>query len=199
MNPEEQAQLTRAFEFALSAHAGQTRKGSDVPYVSHLLRVAGMVLENGGGTRLAIAALLHDAVEDCDDVDSAMVEARFGPDVARVVAACTDTAPGDTHSRKSPWIERKRRYLTQISDANSDVHLVVACDKLDNLQSLLTDLASEGVATLERFSASPRQTRWYYESVRELISNDVPLVLRDALDQALASLREFISEASPER
>jgi (p)ppGpp synthase/HD superfamily hydrolase len=199
MEPGEQARLTRALEFALAAHAGQTRKGRDVPYVGHLFRVAGMILEHGGGVDLAIAGLLHDAVEDCDGVETEQIAAGFGADVARVVAACTDTAPGDVAKKKSPWIERKRRYIAQVSAADVDVHLVVACDKLDNLQSLITDLSHEGPETLERFSASPRQTRWYYESVRSLISDEVPREILSAIDAALATLREYIDEASPER
>ncbi len=199
MQKSDQTQLTSAIEFALAAHAGQTRKGSDVPYVSHLLRVAGMTLEYGGRIELAVAGLLHDTVEDCDEVDHAEIEERFGAEVARVVAACTDTVPGDSARKKSPWIERKRRYLAQVAAGDADVHLVVGCDKLDNLQSLVADLNEEGPVTLERFSASPHQTRWYYESVRDLIAHELPVVLLKAIDKALAELREHIDRASPER
>ena len=148
---------------------------------------------------LAAARLPHDAVVDSHYMDHGQIEAHFGAAVARVVEACTDTAAHDTIGKKSPWIERKQRYLVQVAEADDGVHLVVACDKLDNLQSLVADLAREGPGTLDRFSGSPRQTRWYYESVRELISNRIPAPLRDALDDSLATLREFVEEASPER
>lgn len=199
MKHEDQQILARALSFALKAHQDQTRKGRDTPYVAHPLQVAGLVLEHGGTPALAAAGLLHDVVEDCDDIDEEVIRGEFGPEVARVVAACTDTLPGDASQEKSPWLERKRRYLAQVGAADRDVHLVVACDKLHNLGALVGDLRVEGAATLERFSASPRQTRWYYEEVRRLLDATVPGPLLGHLDDLLAQLRGFIDEASPER
>lgn len=195
MEPTAQAQLAQAFAFALDAHGTQTRKGRDIPYASHLLQVAGLVLEHGGDAELAAAALLHDTLEDCERVDATQLRARFGPRVAAVVEACTDTLPGEPPASKSPWADRKRRYLAQIAAATPDTHLVVACDKLHNLRSLLADLDSEGAGTLERFSARPEQTRAYHEAVREVVAPSIPEPLRCALDEAIATLASWIPES----
>ncbi len=195
MEPAAQAQLTQALAFALDAHGTQTRKGRDIPYASHLLQVAGLVLEHGGDAELAVAALLHDVLEDCETVDAAQLRARFGARVAEIVEACTDTLPGDPPDAKSPWSERKRRYLAQIAAADADTHLVVACDKLHNLRTLLADLESEGADTLERFNAQPAQTRAYHEAVREAVASSIPDPLLRALDESLAALARWVPES----
>ena len=95
MDAQERDRFADAFAFVLAHHAGQTRKGGDVPYVSHLVQVAGLVLEHGGDAVAATAALLHDVVEDCDDVSSEDVHGRFGSEVATIVDHCTDLLEGD--------------------------------------------------------------------------------------------------------
>ena len=194
MRPEEQQRLVSAVAFALGAHADQTRKGKDVPYASHLLAVAALVFEAGGDVGQAVAALLHDSVEDCPDVELSQIEARFGADVAATVDLCSDLLPGDTPDAKAPWAERKARYLARLRDADARTRLVAACDKLHNLRSLVLDLDAEGRATLERFSASPARTRWYYESVGELLGPALPPALRADFAAQLARLAAHVPE-----
>jgi GTP pyrophosphokinase len=198
MDANARARLADALVFALEVHGNQTRKGNEIPYVSHLLQVAGLVLEHGGDEELAVAGMLHDSIEDCEDVTFEVLRERFGPEVARIVESCSDLLEGDTPDRKAPWTLRKRRYLAHLAKADAAVRLVSACDKLDNLRSIIADLGAEGVATLERFRATPAQTRWYYEEVRKTLEPDLPERLRREMDALLAELRRFVGESSPE-
>jgi len=198
LQPDEKARLLDAVACALDAHASQTRKGREAPYVGHPLRVAGLVLEHGGDTDQAVAGLLHDTLEDCPEVDVAMLRSRFGADAARMVVACSDLLPGDSPEKKSPWRERKEYFMAQLVGLDARTRLVVACDKLDNLRALVADLDCEGVATLERFQASPRQTRWYYEQVCALLGETIPAVVGGELRRLLGALETFVSDASPE-
>jgi (p)ppGpp synthase/HD superfamily hydrolase len=195
MKPADRALLADALAFALDAHGDQLRKGTRIPYVSHVIRVCGLVLEHGGDARQAAAGLLHDTIEDCD-VTEAELRARFGGDVARMVRALSDVLEGDTAQRKSPWLRRKRRYVAQLARVPRRARLVAACDKLDNLRSIVEDVAANGIRTLRRFSSSPRQLRWYYEAVIAALSPHVPQRLRAELRLLLAELARFIPEAS---
>jgi len=198
MQPQDRERLAEAFRFALDAHAEQTRKGRDVPYASHLLQVAGLVLEHGGDATLASAALLHDVLEDCAHVDLTALRERFGAEVARIVESCSDLLPGDRPDAKSSWEQRKRGYLARLRAADARTRLVATCDKVHNLRSLVADLRAEGAATLDRFRARPEQTRWYFESVRELLCDGLPVRLVDELDLLLDALRSFVPDAPPE-
>jgi (p)ppGpp synthase/HD superfamily hydrolase len=197
LEPEQAAFVGRALAFALEKHAGQTRKGRDVPYASHPLRVAGLVLEHGGDATQVAVALLHDVIEDCG-VSDAELEARFGGEVAGAVRALSDVLEGDTPQQKAPWRERKTRFVARLAGVDARVRLVAACDKLDNLSALVADLETEGLATLERFSGKPRQIRWYYQEVSRALGGELPPRLRAELDDRLDMLRRFVSEASPE-
>ena len=197
MSPEDAAFVGRALAFALEKHAGQTRKGRDVPYASHPLRVAGLVLEHGGDATQLAVALLHDVIEDCGVGDGELRE-RFGAEVARSVRALSDVLEGDTPEKKAPWRERKTRFVARLPGVDARARLVAACDKLDNLSALVADLETEGVATLERFSGKPRQLRWYYEEVSRALGPELPQRLRAELDDRLDMLRRFVPEASPE-
>jgi (p)ppGpp synthase/HD superfamily hydrolase len=198
MKPLDRARLAEAFRFALDAHAGQTRKGSEVPYASHLLQVAGLVLEHGGDATLAAAGVLHDAIEDCAAIDLATLHAHFGEEVARIVEQCTDLLPGDRPGAKGDWLPRKQGYLLRLRDADPRTRLVAACDKLHNLRCVVADLRAEGIGTLERFRATPAQTRWYFEAAREVLCDDLPARLVDELDRLLEELQNFVPEAPDE-
>lgn len=195
MNRADRARLAEAFRFALDAHGEQTRKGSDIPYVSHLMQVSGLVLEHGGDATQAVAGVLHDALEDCAEVDLASLRTRFGDEVAAIVDACTDLLPGDRPDAKAEWWERKRHYLARLAQADRRTRLVAVCDKLHNLRSMVADLRTDGVATLERFSATPKQTRWYFERVREQLCAGLPVRLVDELDGLIAALSEHVTES----
>lgn len=197
MQPSDRRRLGEALVFALDAHAGQTRKGKPVPYASHLLQVAGLVLEHGGDVEQAMAALLHDTLEDCEGVDEQALRARFGPRVTAMVVACSDLLEGDSPARKSPWTERKTRYLEHLRSADRDTQLVAACDKLHNLANIVTDLRTEGADFLERFNASPPQTLWYFEQVRASLGPDLPAALLLDFDTQLEALRPYTGPASP--
>ena len=130
----------RAFQFAAEKHAGQTRKASTIPYIAHLMGVASLVLEAGGDEDLAIAALLHDVVEDCGGAPMLKeVRRRFGTRVAKVVDGCTDA---DTDP-KPPWRERKEKYIRRLKKEDADTRLVSAADKLNNVRSILSDYRAD--------------------------------------------------------
>jgi (p)ppGpp synthase/HD superfamily hydrolase len=152
----------RALLFATRKHAGQARKGTATPYIAHLLSVAGLVLEAGGDEDLAIAALLHDVVEDCGGAPLLQeVRRRFGKRVAHVVDGCTDT----DLDPKPPWRQRKEDYLKHLQTADADVRLVCAADKLHNARSVLGDYREFGESVWERFQGKRDGTLWYYRSL----------------------------------
>jgi (p)ppGpp synthase/HD superfamily hydrolase len=148
-----------AFDFAAKKHAGQTRKASTIPYIAHLMGVASLVLEAGGNEDLAIAALLHDVVEDCGGAPMLKeVRRRFGKRVAKIVDECTDA---DSYP-KPPWRERKEKYLRRLNKAEADTRLVSAADKLNNVRSILSDYRASGESIWTRFNGGRTETLWYY-------------------------------------
>ncbi len=165
--------IASALAFAVAAHGAQTRKGSQVPYVSHLLQVSGLVLEHGGDLEQATAALLHDVVEDTP-VTLAEVAASFGPGVAAIVADCTDTGPDEVAGSKRPWSERKRDYVAHLREVGPRSALIVGCDKLHNLRTLVADIEALGAAVLERFNAPPAQQRWLFGELLAALRDKVP-------------------------
>ncbi len=194
MTHEERAQFAEALRFALEAHGDQKRKGTEIPYVSHLVQVAGLVLEHGGDVEQAIAGLLHDVIEDCESVDASTLYECFGPEVARIVHSCTDVLEGEPSDKKSDWLRRKQRYIEHLCGADGRVKLVAACDKLDNLRSLVADLHAEGASTLERFRGTPAQTRWYYEEVRRALGTGLPRRLLFELDALNEEFQRLVPE-----
>jgi (p)ppGpp synthase/HD superfamily hydrolase len=163
---ERKHRLGRRFDdalvHALRLHRKQKRKGKDVPYAAHLLGTAGIVLHFEGDEAQAIAALLHDAAEDCGGRPRlAKLRERFGRDVARMVEDCTDTF----EEVKPPWKARKEAYLAALPRKGTRSQLVSAADKLDNARAIVADLRVDGPDTLERFSGK-QETVWYF---RELV------------------------------
>jgi GTP pyrophosphokinase len=187
-----QPDLSRALAFALACHEGQVRKGTSVPYVSHLLQVAGMVLEYGGDMEQATAGMLHDAVEDCDEVTIEIVRTEFGDRVAAIVRDCTDTFEGDTAEHKSPWRERKVQYIEHLASAPADAVLVSACDKVHNLGSIVADVRDIGLSYLDRFSAKPAEQLWYFRTVLATIGERIPTKLRARFEELLAELESLL-------
>jgi (p)ppGpp synthase/HD superfamily hydrolase len=157
-----------ALQYAASLHRTQSRKGTDIPYVSHLMSVAGIIMEAGGDETLTIAGLLHDAVEDQGGLPTlAQIQLKFGDEVARIVEACSDAAPV-SHQEKAPWLQRKNEHLTKLRSEDEAVLLVTTCDKIHNGESILHDLQTYGVDVWSRFNASPHEITWYYTSVLEI-------------------------------
>ena len=152
----------QALIYACVVHSGQDRKGTDVPYISHLLFVAGLALENGANEDEAIAALLHDAVEDAGGKARARdIRCRFGDAVADIVEGCTDA----DEVPKPPWRERKEAYIAHLSEASPSVLLVSCCDKVHNARSIVTDLSEIGEQLWERFNGGREGTLWYYQAL----------------------------------
>lgn len=178
--------LGEALAFVIRAHARadsggdipQVRKGTDIPYVGHLLQVAGLVLDHGGTLDHAVAALLHDSLEDGRDVTQTLLADRFGPGVARIVADCSDTVASPGGGEKPPWRERKQRYIDHLREARADSALVSACDKLQNLTAMIADLRREGIKSMERFNAPPPEQLWFYREVLAAAADRLPASLR---------------------
>jgi (p)ppGpp synthase/HD superfamily hydrolase len=156
--------LQRAFRYAAEKHEGQTRKQTAVPYLSHLMAVASLVLEAGGDEDMAVAALLHDVVEDCGGMPRLReVRKQFGPRVASIVEGCTDSF-GEP---KREWAERKKDYLREVKHADADTRLVSAADKLHNVRTILSDYRQHGEAIWARFSGKKEGTLWYYRALSD--------------------------------
>jgi len=175
----------QAFRFAAEKHATQTRKRTPVPYLSHLMSVAALVLEAGGDEDQAIAALLHDVVEDCGgEPVLAEVRQRFGERVAGIVQGCSDayTIP------KPPWKQRKLDYLESLRRAGDDVRLVSAADKLHNVRTILADYRVEGDSVWNRFSGQRDGTLWYYRAVLDVLRAGRPNRLLDELQRVVTEL-----------
>jgi (p)ppGpp synthase/HD superfamily hydrolase len=182
----------RAFLFAADKHSGQTRKASSVPYIAHLMGVASLVLEFGGDEDMAIAALLHDVVEDCGGVAMLKeVRRRFGPRVAKIVDGCTDS---DTDP-KPPWRERKESYLRHLKKANGETRLVSAADKLNNVRSILSDYREVGELIWARFNGGRQGTLWYYRNLLEEFLRHKPNRLTRELELAVRELEASASLA----
>lgn len=165
MSPSPQLLTERyadALQLAWRLHARQVRKGTTIPYVSHLIAVSGIALEHGANEDEAIAALLHDAVEDAGGLPTLdMIRARFGGTVADIVDGCTDAYV----EPKPPWRARKEAYLAHLASGSPSVRLVSASDKLHNARTILADLRVHGPALWVRFTAGRDGSLWYYRAL----------------------------------
>jgi (p)ppGpp synthase/HD superfamily hydrolase len=180
--------FSEALAYTVKLHAAQKRKVSRAPYVSHLLRVAGIALEYGADEDEAIAALLHDAVEDQGGTKTLEdIRRRFGPRVAAIVAGCTDTA----QSPKPPWRERKEAYLASLREASPSARLVSAADKLDNVRSLIAEYRALGESMWGQFKGGRDGTLWYYRSAAGILKAASPGALVEEVDRAVAQLEEL--------
>ena len=175
--------FSRALGFAIVAHGDQVRKGTRVPYVSHLLQVAGIALEHGADEDEAIAALLHDTIEDTK-VDRAMVEAWFGERVADIVEAVSDS----TGHPKPPWRERKEHSIAHVRRATPSAALVSGADKLHNARSLYMEYVAEGETLWDRFRASRDETLWYYRQLIDALDGRTSAVLVAELRRVVEAL-----------
>jgi (p)ppGpp synthase/HD superfamily hydrolase len=156
--------FTAALVHAMSWHAAQVRKATGVPYISHLLAVASLVIEDGGSEVEAIAGLLHDTLEDTD-VEETTIRNMFGDEVARIVVACSDTFV----SPKPPWLERKTRHLEHLGHQDASVLRVTAADKLHNCRDLVTSVRQVGPRVLDRFAGGVDGTCWYYAAMSAVL------------------------------
>ncbi|MEI6722394.1 MAG: HD domain-containing protein [Betaproteobacteria bacterium] len=156
-----------ALVWAAELHEDQKRKGGDVPYVSHLIGVAAIVLEHGGTEDQAIGALLHDALEDqAHKMSPNEIRARFGDRVEAIVEACTDGNPEEQHDRDpARWRVRKQIYIDQVATKPADALLVSMADKLYNARAILEDFREIGDKLWPRFTAGRVGNLWYYRAL----------------------------------
>ncbi len=183
--------LQRAFRYAAEKHDGQTRKQSAVPYLSHLMAVASLVLEAGGDEDMAIAALLHDVVEDCGGMPRLReIRKQFGPRVAKIVEGCTDSF-GEP---KPEWVERKKDYLREVKHADVETRLVSASDKLHNVRTILADYRTHGEDIWQRFSGRKEGTLWYYRALSDEYQRRNPNRITRELKIAVAQLERAVSQ-----
>ena len=185
----------QALQFAAEHHREQLRKGSQVPYLTHLMSVSALVLEHGGSEDQAIAGLLHDAVEDAPEGQGRAVLAdireRFGDAVADIVRACSDGLDADGN-RSGTWPERKRRYVEGLATKPADALLVTAADKTHNGLCIAADVRRYGQDFWTTFNAGRDELLWYYTSVERAVAGRLPGssiagALRRAVDELVAA------------
>jgi (p)ppGpp synthase/HD superfamily hydrolase len=192
-----ESQLLEATQLAWRWHGRQKRKGKSSPYMSHLLQVQGLVIDAGGNAEQAIAALLHDSLEDAPSPEEradreTIIESRFGGAVLQIVLDCTDTTRAEAGSNKGPWRARKERYLAQLRSAGPASLLVAACDKRHNLGDLVSDLRHEGPNTLSRFNAGATEQIWYFDSLAGIYDSSIPPRLARELVDLVSELRALL-------
>jgi (p)ppGpp synthase/HD superfamily hydrolase len=186
--------FTEAVRWASHLHADQARKGTRIAYISHLLAVSSLVLEDGGTEEEAIAGVLHDAIEDCH-VAEAEIRARFGAPVAEIVVACSEDRDA---ARDQDWEARKRRYLEHLEDPElpAEALRVSAADKLHNARSILSDLREHGPSMWERFNAPVDAQRWYYSEVARILRARHDSVLTRELGRVVGELTAEIDRGA---
>ena len=191
-------QFSNALAFVSGLHRGHLRKGTEIPYMAHLMAVSALVLEHGGTEAEAIAALLHDVLEDRGPYFTLgpagmrnQIRKRFGEEVLAIVEECTDT----DKDPKPPWRERKEHYIRGLATASSSGLLVALADKVHNASSILRDLQSVGEDVWLRFNGSKEDTLWYYKSVLAAFQarKEANGALLRELDETLAEIEGLLS------
>ncbi|MBC6475797.1 MAG: HD domain-containing protein [Hormoscilla sp. GM102CHS1] len=182
--------FTEALTFAAQLHATQKRKGSGVPYIAHLLGTASIALEYGANETEAIAALLHDAIEDQGGAPTREeIRRRFGDAVTAIVDGCTDA----DSIPKPPWRQRKEAYIASIPTASASVRLVTAADKLYNARSVLKDYRVLGEDLWQLFAGRKAGTLWYYRSLVEALRAAASIPLVEELDRVVTQIEQLAS------
>lgn len=181
----------RAFDLALELHGGDTRKGSEIPYMGHLLGVTSIVIDDGGSESEVLAALLHDGPEDAGGEETLeRIRGEFGYEVAEIVDHLSDTF----EDPKPPWKERKARYLAELSAMPADelgrkVLRVSLADKLHNVRSILLDKHDAGEHIWDRFNASKQESLWYYRTLADIYRESLgPTALVNEFTETVARL-----------
>lgn len=190
--------FVRAVDYAMAIHAPQVRKGTSVPYLAHLMGVASLVLEAGGDEELAIAGLLHDAVEDCGGMPRLEdIKRRFGARVADIVLGCSDATDSSVKKQQDYW-ERKEAYLAHLREAENDVVLVSLADKVHNARSIVTDLQRHGNAVLSKFTGTESQILEYYRACLEIgLDKGAPSALTAPLADSVSDIARRLESSAP--
>jgi (p)ppGpp synthase/HD superfamily hydrolase len=180
--------FSEALAFTAVLHAEQKRKSSGEPYLAHLLAVAAIVMDYGGNEDEAIAALLHDAVEDQGGIETLdEIRRRFGESIAQIVEGCTDTV----EHVKTPWRQRKEAHVARLKNASASVRLVVAADKLHNARSLLREYRRHGELLWSHFRGGRDGTLWYYRVVLDVLTQAEKTPLLEELARTVAEIERL--------
>jgi (p)ppGpp synthase/HD superfamily hydrolase len=185
-------QYEQALQFAARAHRQQVRKGTDIPYIAHVVHVSVILLRYGFDENVVVAGVLHDVVEDCG-VAPQELEALFGADVARLVEAVSEQKRSDGSERS--WEERKTRAIARLQRGDPAIAALKAADALHNIHAIMADLALVGAAVWQRFKRGPDQMLWYYREILAAVRGtlgDHPIVAE--LARAIADLEHAVHE-----
>ena len=186
-------QFEKALIYATRIHGGQPRKKTRIPYIAHILGVAAIALEYGANETEAIAALLHDAVEDCGGAKRLRdIDRKFGKQVARIVEGCTDT----DQKPKPPWLERKKAYVEHVRHASMPTKLVSASDKLHNVRAILMDYRQEGEKLWSRFGGGKQGALWYYRALVNALSGERIQSLVQEINRTLTELESSANKGA---
>jgi (p)ppGpp synthase/HD superfamily hydrolase len=181
-------QFEKALIYATRIHGGKLRKKTRIPYIGHILGVTAIALEYGANETEAIAALLHDVVEDCGGVKRLRdIERKFGRKVARIVKGCTDT----DQTPKPPWRKRKENYIAHLQRASASTRLVSAADKLHNTRAILHHLRQEQDSLWSRFNGGKEGALWYYRSLVSAFRKHGSNALIEELDRVVTEIEEL--------
>lgn len=187
-----------ALVWAAELHEEQKRKGGDIPYVAHLLGVASIVLEHGGDEDQAIAALLHDALEDqAHRMTPGEIGARFGARVEKIVIACTDGDPAEQQDRDhGRWMARKEKYIAEVASKPAEALLVSMADKLHNARAILEDYRAIGEPLWSRFTTGRDGTLWFYRGLLAAFKPRAEGRLWHELDRTVAEIGRLAGQPS---
>jgi len=192
------SRFSKALVYAHELHQNQVRKGTSIPYISHLMAVSAIALEHGANEDQAIAALLHDSLEDAPQYSGRSrriieqeIATQFGTQVLKIVLSCTDT---NSEGEKEDWWERKKAYLQHLEAMDDAVLLVSNADKLHNAQSIWRDYQNLGETLWSRFTAGKAGTLWYYQNLAELFNRRRPSQLASDLQKVVNQLTDALPE-----
>jgi (p)ppGpp synthase/HD superfamily hydrolase len=191
--------FTSAVDYARKVHT-ERRKGTDVPYMAHLLGVASLVMGEVGYVRLpvtedmVIAALLHDAAEDHGGLPRLRdIEHNFGSNVARMVAGLSDSLTEDP-GKKQSWLERKQTYIQKLREEPADVQLISVADKLYNARAILEDYREIGPRVWERFKRGRNDQIWYFDELVKVFKSSGVNRIVDELERVVNELRQVSTD-----
>lgn len=189
-HPRLSNRFEQALVFATQLHRDQVRKGGNIPYISHLLSVAALVLEDGGDEDEAIAALLHDAIEDQGGIKTRdQIRNQFGEQVVKIVEDCTEPYV----EPKPPWRQRKLFYLEQLRQASPSMLRVSIADKLHNGRSIVADWHQQGDAVWKKFKGGYEGTLWFYQNLLIIYQQKTTGFLVDELERVVTQMNNFQS------
>ena len=194
--------FTRAVDYARTLHI-ERRKGTEIPYMAHLLSVAALVMSESGHVPfpvtedMVIAAVLHDTVEDHGGATRlADVKENFGPEVARMVEGLSDTLSEDSY-HKEPWQERKQNYLTRLAQEPKEIQLISAADKLHNARAIVEDYRVEGAEVWKRFKRGRDQQLWYFEELLKIFRKSGENRIVEELGRVVEQLKDLSKDEAP--